>query len=375
VLGGQVIAELGASGNWAKGYVYLGGQMLAIQNGAVNWVHQDPVTKSQRITNSSGSVVSTIDLDPWGGETNRSANSAFQPHKYTTYERDGNGGDDAMHRRYQSNWTRFSQPDPYDGSYSLTNPQSFNRYSYVQNDPVNFTDPNGLNEEYEVISTDIWAQGMNWLYWRFLFWSPGGGGGGGTSDPGGGGGDKSDKPPTNPEGKGNPNCVQNAVPGSPGVTNRFHQNHYGAHALSPPNGGKAETLPALTGSVIYWNSIQGGAYTVRVRPDVGNFIVIYQDLASVDRRIVNGLSRRTTNFNSGLQLNAGGPIGTVFPPYANDPQNRSEVGLHVALLRREFYDAYAAATKRSDANKTLGAVTPASWWIDPGGPESPIRCP
>jgi hypothetical protein len=102
------------------------GQMLAMQAGGVSWVHQDPVTKSQRATDGAGNLVSagTIDLDPWGGETNRSANSAFQPHKYTTYERDANGGDDAMMRRYQSNWTRFSQPDPYDGSYSLTNPQS-----------------------------------------------------------------------------------------------------------------------------------------------------------------------------------------------------------------------------------------------------------
>jgi RHS repeat-associated protein len=40
-----------------------------------------------------------------------------------------------MMRRYQSNWSRFAQPDPYDGSYSLTDPQSFNRYAYVQNDP------------------------------------------------------------------------------------------------------------------------------------------------------------------------------------------------------------------------------------------------
>jgi len=86
----------------------------------------------------------TVDLDPWGGETWRSSNQTFQPHRYTTYERDANGGDDAMMRRYQSYWNRFSQPDPYDGSYNLNDPQSFNRYSYVHNDPVNFIDPSGL---------------------------------------------------------------------------------------------------------------------------------------------------------------------------------------------------------------------------------------
>jgi hypothetical protein len=50
-----------------------------------------------------------------------------------------------MHRRYNRWHARFDQPDPYDGSYNLTNPQSFNRYSYVQNDPVNFVDPLGLD--------------------------------------------------------------------------------------------------------------------------------------------------------------------------------------------------------------------------------------
>lgn len=64
--------------------------------------------------------------------------------RYTTYERDNNGGDEAQMRRYQSRWTRFSQPDPYEGSYNLSDPQSFNRYSYVSNDPVNQVDPSGL---------------------------------------------------------------------------------------------------------------------------------------------------------------------------------------------------------------------------------------
>jgi len=136
---------MNSSGALARGYVYLGGQMVAIQSGnAVSWVHQDPVTKSQRVTNSSGTVVSTIELDPWGGDTNRSSNQAFQPKRFTSYNRDVNGSDEAMFRRYNRWHGRFDQPDPYDGSYTLTDPQSFNRYAYVQNDPVNFTDPTGL---------------------------------------------------------------------------------------------------------------------------------------------------------------------------------------------------------------------------------------
>src|SRR6266436_1180343 len=49
-----------------------------------------------------------------------------------------------MMRSYHSYWNRFDQPDPYDGSYDLTDPQSLNRYAYVESDPVNFVDPTGL---------------------------------------------------------------------------------------------------------------------------------------------------------------------------------------------------------------------------------------
>ena len=68
---------------------------------------------------------------------NRNNTSAFQPRAFTSYERDGNAADEAMFRRYNRWWSRFDQADPYDGSYDMANPQSFNRYAYVQNDPVN----------------------------------------------------------------------------------------------------------------------------------------------------------------------------------------------------------------------------------------------
>jgi RHS repeat-associated protein len=147
VLGGQVVAEMSSNGGWRRGYVYLGSQLLAMQESGVYWVHQDPLVKSKRVTNSSGNVVSTVELDPWGGNTSRSNNDVFQPHRFTSYERDLNASDEAMFRRYNHWWSRFDQPDPYGGSYNLTNPQSFNRYAYVQNDPVNYVDPLGLDGE------------------------------------------------------------------------------------------------------------------------------------------------------------------------------------------------------------------------------------
>jgi RHS repeat-associated protein len=65
--------------------------------------------------------------------------------KYGLIERDDTTGlDHTWWRKYESFSGRWTTPDPYGGSMSIANPQSFNRYSYVQNDPVNFVDPTGL---------------------------------------------------------------------------------------------------------------------------------------------------------------------------------------------------------------------------------------
>jgi hypothetical protein len=79
-------------------------------------MHQDPATKSQRITDAAGTVTAGIELDPRGGETSRNWNAGQQPRPFTTYERDGNQSDEAMMRRYNRWHSRFDQPDPFEAA-------------------------------------------------------------------------------------------------------------------------------------------------------------------------------------------------------------------------------------------------------------------
>jgi RHS repeat-associated protein len=63
---------------------------------------------------------------------------------FATYRRDATGLDYANQRYYSSTVARFLTPDPYQASGGPADPQSWNRYAYVQNDPVNYIDPLGL---------------------------------------------------------------------------------------------------------------------------------------------------------------------------------------------------------------------------------------
>jgi len=120
---------------------------------------------------------------PYGEERTTTANDKD---KFATYYRDGTTGlDYAMNRYYSSQYGRFVTPDPYQASGGVANPGSWNRYAYVEGDPVNSLDPLGL-KTYRVC---IWGrQGEdleNSFYecWFVSTASPGdlGGGGGGST--------------------------------------------------------------------------------------------------------------------------------------------------------------------------------------------------
>jgi RHS repeat-associated protein len=80
---------------------------------------------------------------PYGEQ--KSGPTATEQYAFATYWRDGESGlDYAMNRYYSSTDGRFLSPDPYSGSMNRANPQSYNRYAYVQNDPANHNDPSGM---------------------------------------------------------------------------------------------------------------------------------------------------------------------------------------------------------------------------------------
>ena len=81
---------------------------------------------------------------PFGEEIRRTAGTAA---KFGGYVRDDASGlDYAEQRYYSSSLGRFMTPDPFERSAHVKSPNSWNRYAFVNNDPINRVDPHGLND-------------------------------------------------------------------------------------------------------------------------------------------------------------------------------------------------------------------------------------
>jgi RHS repeat-associated protein len=88
------------------------------------------------------------DYYPFGGSNIFGTINCQPQYRYTLMETEPTMSSDdeyAMYRYYSHRFARFMSPDPIMGNPS--NPQSWNRYAYVINSPVNFIDPLGLSCE------------------------------------------------------------------------------------------------------------------------------------------------------------------------------------------------------------------------------------
>lgn len=123
--------------------------------GGTQYIFDDQQGTPRTTTNNQGTVIARHDYLPFGEDMPNSVGMrATTPgyggtdaarQKYAGMERDeATGMSHTLWRKFDSASARWTSPDPYGGSMTLTEPQSFNRYTYVNNDPVNKVDPTGL---------------------------------------------------------------------------------------------------------------------------------------------------------------------------------------------------------------------------------------
>ena len=98
------------------------------------------IIKNSRRNFSSRVLCYTISYN-LSGARKTSTDPTAQPFAYNGEDRDDTGLDYLRARYYDSQGGTFLTEDSYPGE--DTDPLSQNRYSYVQNNPVNYTDPSG----------------------------------------------------------------------------------------------------------------------------------------------------------------------------------------------------------------------------------------
>jgi RHS repeat-associated protein len=142
-MSGSVTAEHNSAG-WPVEYVYVGGQLVAqYRDGTTYSIFKDHLGSTRLISKLDKTVFDSLDFMPFGEQI---AGDTGTTHKFTGKERDSESGLDNFGARYDSSsMGRFMSPDPENVGASLDAPQSWNAYSYVLNNPLNFVDPTGLD--------------------------------------------------------------------------------------------------------------------------------------------------------------------------------------------------------------------------------------
>jgi RHS repeat-associated protein len=146
--------------SWDEDYIYRDTQMLAsaLPADQTLYFHADHLGTPRVITNAAGNVVAQHTYYPFGAEVPTSTADAERK-KFTGHERDDINLD-YMHARYYMPYSgRFLSVDPVmDVKRHLRKPQGWNRYAYVENNPINLTDPTGKCPECVAASSCINCQ-------------------------------------------------------------------------------------------------------------------------------------------------------------------------------------------------------------------------
>jgi RHS repeat-associated protein len=365
---GKLVAEYGTQGEG---------------NGGVSYVLQDWQGSVRASVNNNGFIQARFDFSAFGEEISlgigtRSIEQGYSGDAttrqgYGLTEKDSSGLNHTWFRKQEQRAGRWTSPDPYKGSMKFGNPQSFNRYSYVDNDPTNFIDPGGLlkqgdrcyitqpdgtqipgkTDQYGGCNPDLGNIQPVYIYWNDLFpifgnitrpgdlypsrgpdIEVGGGGGCGVNPATGSSGIAVDS--GNPRGgrPGGLGHLRPGVGGAGGFKERTGGNHGGNDIVAPVG---TPIHANRDGTVVATQFGYNGGYGNTVIISNGGIYTQYSHLtsisvsagASVNQGQIIGTSGRTGNVPRGQAANEDhvhfevftGQLNGKFRPNASNRQN------------------------------------------------------
>ena len=156
---GNFELERNATSNTTQAKYYIAGKVLHIEEGTgaipskveTKYLHKDHLGSIALITNSTGTALERYSYDAWGKRRNLDGTdfTANGGHLLGITDRGYTGHEHLDHlglvhmngRIYDASLGRFMSADPF-----IAQPhklQNYNRYSYVNNNPLSYTDPSG----------------------------------------------------------------------------------------------------------------------------------------------------------------------------------------------------------------------------------------
>jgi RHS repeat-associated protein len=146
-LSGKMISRFNLSGVWSEGEIYAAGQHIATYSGGTtNFLHGDWLGTKRVMTALNGTISQTCTGFIFGDGVSCTGTN-WSSNLFTDDVHDAETNlEYTLNRQYSGTQGRWLIPDPAGLSAAdPTDPQSWNRYAYVTNNPVNKVDPTGLD--------------------------------------------------------------------------------------------------------------------------------------------------------------------------------------------------------------------------------------
>lgn len=143
-------------------YIYGLGRIAQTHDTTTEYFLGDALGSVRQLTNTSGQVTLAKSYAPYG-ETRSSVGSGSSAFAFTGEQQDASGLTYLRARYYASYLNQFIQPDTIVPDPYI--PADWNKYTYVRNNPINFTDPSGNCPQGFCVSQNANPRDLTtWLY-------------------------------------------------------------------------------------------------------------------------------------------------------------------------------------------------------------------